>query len=91
MKKKTFKFELGEELEDAVTGFKGVVVIRMDHISGCDSYVIQPRGVDKDNKKFDTGNFDVTRLKSTGEKITVPGMEESKSKGGPREEVPDRI
>ena len=47
-----FKFKQGATLRDKVTGFEGVVIARMDHLTGCNRYLIQPK-VDKDGKMPD--------------------------------------
>ena len=39
---KEFTFRLGSKVKDKVTGFVGIVVSRIQHISGCDSYWVQP-------------------------------------------------
>lgn len=38
-----FLIELGVEVEDRITGFKGRVTGRTDYITGCNSYLVQPR------------------------------------------------
>jgi hypothetical protein len=44
-----FKFSQGDTLCDKVTGFTGVVIQRIDYISGCNRYLLQPR-IDKEGK-----------------------------------------
>jgi len=38
-----WKFDMGEELKDKISGFKGVVVGRSEYITGCNRYVLQPK------------------------------------------------
>jgi hypothetical protein len=38
-----FKYELGVELQDAVTGFKGIVMGRTDYLNGCQRYSLHVR------------------------------------------------
>jgi hypothetical protein len=33
-----FLFELGIEVEDSVTGYKGHITARVQHITGCNTY-----------------------------------------------------
>jgi hypothetical protein len=39
-----FKFNLGEYLRDGITGKKGYVVVRTEHISGCVQYWLTDKG-----------------------------------------------
>ena len=55
--------ELGDEVVDQVTGFKGIAVARTVWLSGCIRITIQPKGVDKDGKTFNTEGFDQEQLK----------------------------
>jgi hypothetical protein len=52
MAREHFKFQRGDYLRDIITGLSGVVTARMDSITGCDRYCIQP-GLDKDGKPQD--------------------------------------
>lgn len=56
-----FKFNRGDRVKDKVTGFQGVIVSRADHISGCDTYGVQPEKL-KDGVPQDTRWFDEPRL-----------------------------
>lgn len=46
---RNFKFENGIDVKSNITGFKGVVIARSEHLNGCDRYYVQPK-VDKDGK-----------------------------------------
>ena len=52
-----FEFELGIECYSKVSGFKGMITSRSQHLNGCDRYWIQPK-VDKDGKMPDGLWFD---------------------------------
>ena len=43
----SFKFQRGVYLHDIVTGIKGIVVCRMDSLTGCNQYFLQPVVDDK--------------------------------------------
>ncbi len=45
----TFQYERGVYVEDLVTGFKGVITARQDHLTNCNCYFVKP-SVDKDGK-----------------------------------------
>lgn len=47
-----FKFELGIEVKSIISGFKGIIVGRADHLNGCNRYWLQPK-VDKEGKYRD--------------------------------------
>ena len=67
-KKDPFKFDRGEKLRDKVTGFQGICISRGDHISGCNTYGVQPTML-KDGAPQDSKWFDEPRLESLGEKM----------------------
>jgi hypothetical protein len=39
-----FKFNLGEYVRDAISGQKGFIVVRTEHISGCVQYWLKDKG-----------------------------------------------
>lgn len=57
------KIDLGCRVRDRVTGLTGIATSRSQHLTGCDTYWIDP-GVDKDGKLDDRRGawFDVQRL-----------------------------
>lgn len=57
----------GQEVEDMVTGFKGIAQIRTEYIHGCPRISVQPP-VTKDGKVPDEQSFDETQLKVTNKK-----------------------
>lgn len=65
-----FKFSIGEYVRDRVTGFEGAIMSRADHISGCDTYGVQPTQL-KDGTPQDTKWFDEPRLESTGRSLST--------------------
>lgn len=55
---------LGSEVEDQGSGFKGIAVAAILHISGCVHIDIQPSGVVKETgETIKRHNFDIRRLK----------------------------
>jgi len=55
-----FKFEMGERLQDDVTGFSGIVVARLEYLNGCKQYCIKPSV--KDNKMVEGEYIDENQL-----------------------------
>lgn len=43
MAAKIFKFELGDQVRDTITGFAGVITSRVQFMNGCVRYAVQPR------------------------------------------------
>lgn len=56
-----FVFGLGQMVADRVTGFKGRVTGRAEHLSGCNTYGVQPK-LKADGEMIGTQWFDEPRL-----------------------------
>jgi hypothetical protein len=73
------KYELGMELRDIITGFRGIVVGRTEYLTGCNHYGLAPR------KLLDTGKpqewewIDESRLVATGK--VLDGYESPRTSG----------
>ena len=63
-----WKFELGEILEDKVTGYQGVVMARAEYFTDCVHYGLCARAA-KEGKLPDWQWLDETRLVSIGQSI----------------------
>lgn len=77
-----FKFELGDELKDVITGFKGIVRGRSQYLTGCNSYGIQSQKLSENGNPQEWKWFDedqLTRVKK--EKIVL--NEKARETGGP--------
>jgi hypothetical protein len=48
----SFMYHRGVHVIDRISGFKGVITCRMDSITGCNRYLVEPQ-VDKDGKKIE--------------------------------------
>jgi hypothetical protein len=57
-----FKYDLGQEVKDKVTGFSGVIVARTDYMTGCVRYSVQCKKLDKGGKPQDWQSFDEDQL-----------------------------
>lgn len=51
MAKDDFKFRRGEPLVDLITGFRGFVTARQDHITRCNCYYLEPKVDEKGELK----------------------------------------
>jgi hypothetical protein len=76
-----FKFHMGCYVQDAITGIKGPIVSRCDHISGCNTYGIS-RGLDKDGKVYDLFWVDEPRLELIVDKMRISLVREESAPPG---------
>lgn len=63
------KYELGQELKDIITGFKGIVMGRTEYLTGCVHYGLSPQKLTENGKTPDYEWIDESRLVATGKKI----------------------
>ncbi len=84
-----FIIELGSTVISHISGFKGIVTSRAEHINGCDRYWVAPKvnkaGEMPEGAWIDDGELDVTKkptgkLKKEGRVIKDPGGFPSKIK-----------
>lgn len=79
MARSDFRFPRGAYVRDLVTGQTGIIMSRMDSITGCDRYAMQPP-MDKDGKVPDAAWLDDKCLeydpKHAGEKLDLQLREE---------------
>lgn len=78
-----FKFNLGEEVKDKITGFKGIVICQSKWINGCNTYGAKSQEL-KDGLPQDTQYFDEPQLISLGTSEMTP----QRTTGGPCVSVP---
>jgi hypothetical protein len=79
------KFELGQEVKEIVTGFKGIVMGRTEYITGCKQYGILPRKMTDKGNVPDWTWLDEDRLVWTGKTMDIKN-----SVGGPQQH-PNKI
>lgn len=58
-----FRVDLGTEVTDQITGFKGMVTARCQYITGCNQYLVQPK-VKKAGDFVESQWFDEDRVMS---------------------------
>ena len=76
-------FTLGAELEDVVSGFRGIATGRAEYLTGCTQYCLVPK-VDAEGKVRAGEWFDEQRLEKVGEGVTTT----SRDTGGPQRDAP---
>lgn len=83
--------ELGTPVRDVVTGFKGIAITRLQHLTMCDQYGVSPQAT-KEGKIEDTMYFDESRLVVTGKpvKLTKTKEQVQEDPGGSSRDVPRR-
>lgn len=74
--------ELGDEVKDSVSGFRGIAVGRMTYLQGCARISVQPK-VGKDGKLPESGNFDEPQLIVLKHKAVVKLETKKDPPGGP--------
>jgi len=70
---------LGDTVTDTITGFTGIVVGRVEYLTGCIQFEVQPKGL-KDGVPINPKWIDEVRL----------GIQEA-SAGGPHDNSPVRV
>jgi len=65
--KTNFKFNNGDKAKSIVTGFKGMITARADHLYGCNRYMLQP--MIKDGAMQDAFWHDEDELTITKKKV----------------------
>jgi hypothetical protein len=63
--KEMFKFKLGQEVKEVVTGYKGIIMVRSEYFTGCNHYGIQNKEITSEGKVKEWEYFDESRLVTT--------------------------
>ena len=74
-----FKFDLGTQVKDTLTGFEGIILARAEYLTGCHHYGVQPRQLDKEGKRPDWEWIDATYLEAVEDE---PRFKSDKKAGG---------
>lgn len=72
--------QLGDEVKDSITGFKGIAIGRTTWLTGCDRIMVQPKGINKEGKIYEPQSFDEGTLELVKAKKPI---KTDRSKGGP--------
>ena len=73
---------LGQKVRDTISGLEGTTVARINYLSGCVQFCVQPR-VDKDGKYPEHHYIDVGQLKALDEEDCDPAQERSSKDTNP--------
>lgn len=85
-----FKIDLGDEVVDKVTDYKGIIVSRSEWLTGCNTYGVRSREL-KDGKPMDlvfldedslTVTITKTKLAKDMAKLVKERVQKNKSRGG---------
>ena len=79
------KINLGDEVIDKITGFKGIAIARSIWLTGCDRITVQPKGLNKEGKIYENQTFDEGTIELIKEKKHKRGNNKT---GGPKPEIP---
>lgn len=80
MKKVKFKFNLGDLLQDKVTGLVGVVMVRAEYSTGCHHYGLQQRDL-IGGKEPEWTWLDQSRLFKINNKVVNFDVDEAATSG----------
>lgn len=77
--------QLGDTVRDTITDFQGIVVARIEYLTGCMQFGVAPKA-GSDGKVPDTVYFDYTRLEVVADKkrVVIP----ARDTGGPQRDAP---
>lgn len=77
------QMSLGAHVEEKVTGFRGVVMGRVEYLTGCAQVLVQPKAKE-DGSWVEPRWFDETRVDPTGEPaIEISGAQNAKGSDCP--------
>lgn len=79
--------ELGDEVQDVITGFTGIAIAKTEWLYGCNRYGVQSQALGTDGKAQEASWFDEPQLIILNkQKVKNPKLwvEEIKDPGGPR-------
>jgi len=82
---KIFKFNLGDEVRDKITGLEGVITVRSHWYNGCITYGVQPKEL-KDGAPLERQSFDEPQLELVEDTAAPPTG--PKQPGGPARKHP---
>ena len=77
-----FKFNLGDQVEDNITQFNGIIVCRTQWLHNCNTYGVRSKEL-KDGAPVDLQYFDEPQLKC----VLAEEFESSRETGGPEKAV----
>lgn len=64
--------ELGDRVQDPITGFTGIVICISFWLHGCTRVGVQPEGLDADGKPIEEHHFDQSQVVVTEQNVHTP-------------------
>jgi hypothetical protein len=65
------KENIGKYARDKITGFEGTITVFASHITGCDTYSLQPKCKTGSNEIPDSRGFDIGRIEIINTEIPI--------------------
>jgi len=84
-----FIFELGDHVEHIIHGYNGIVAHRSQWLTGCNTYGIIPRDLDKDGAPKEHKVFDENQLIKLNDGLNSKEKTKPKETGGPEKLWPN--
>lgn len=78
------EIKLGDKVKDPISGIIGIAVGRTVWLHGCARVIVQPEGIDKNKKPYESSSFDEPQLVVMKSRVVKEGGHRT---GGPRPEV----
>lgn len=82
------EINLGNVARDKITGFEGIVVAKVDYLTGCSQMCLQPQSFENTSSLPKSQYFDVKKLEYVGPGISLDEVAEEKDPGGPNRDCP---
>lgn len=84
-----FIFKLGDHVEHIIHGYSGIVAHRSQWLTGCNTYGVIPRDLDKDGQPKDHKVFDENQLRKVSDGLNNDEDKVTKKdRGGPKKNWP---
>jgi len=74
--------QLGDRASDTLTGYEGIVVGKVQYLTGCDQALLKPQRRKEDGSMLDAQWFDIQRLTIT--KAGAYTIDNGTTPGGPQ-------
>lgn len=79
-----FKYGLGDEVKDSITGFSGIVTGRVQYFTGCIAYQITPQLLNKEGEPHKSSVLNENGLVLIQEGKVKTGLEVAEESNRPR-------
>lgn len=80
---------LGKKAKDMITGFSGIIIGKIEYLTGCNQYGITPP-INKEGATGDTQWFDINRVKVLGKGFKPAEVSSAADPGGFNRDCPGK-